>query len=166
MVEIIYVLNNVTSPQRLIDAVKTAYSIESGPRIKAFIVTKVTGMAAQTGLPEASRYTYKLGKPLIILPTLKDAIELLNPARIILITKRSDNSKSLEDVEVSGSDTLMIVVSGSDSEFAKSELALGDHFHIPLFTFLTPSASIALSYYIIKRKLETPRSEGNAQNTS
>ena len=157
MVDVIYVLNNVTSPQRLIDAVKTAYSIESEPQIRAFIVTKVTGMAAQTGLPEASRYAYKLGKPLIILPTLKDAVELLNPTRTILITRKLDNSKSIEDVEVRDSDTLMIVVSGSDSEFAKSELALGDHFHIPLFTFLTPSASIALSYYIIRRKLEQPK---------
>ncbi len=159
MSEIIFVLNNVASPQRLVDSVKTAYSIESKIHVKAFIITKVSGMAAQTGLPEASKYAYKLGRPLIILPTLKDAIELLSPAKTILITKRSSNSRSLEDLEPTTEGVLMIVVSGSDGEFSKSELALGEHYHVPAFTYLTPSASIALSYYIVEKKIKEPKGE-------
>ena len=155
MVDVIFVLNNVTSPQRLIDAVKVAYGVKSKLPIKAFIVTRVSGMAAQTGIPEAGRYAYKLNKPLIILPTLRDAIELLNPKRTILITKKTDTSKSLEEISLNNEETLMIVVSGNDSEFTKSELGLGEHYHIPSFTFLTPSASIALAYYILERKLNT-----------
>lgn len=154
MVDLVFVLNNVASPQKLVDSVKTAYGIVSKPRIRAFVVTKVSGMAAQTGLPEASKYAYKLGMPLIILPVLKDAVELLSPIKTILIVKESDNSMSLEELEPLAEGTLMVVVSGNDGEFSKSELALGEHYHIPGLTYLTPSASIALLHYIIKKKLE------------
>ncbi len=120
--EIIPVLHNVSSVQRLVDSVKTAYSLGA----KTFVVTKAYGGAAQSGVAEAMRISLKLNKQFIVLPDLDDVVELLHPDRILLLTY--DYSKDTIDLEnmkeLNG--RILVVVSGSDPEFSSSELKLGE----------------------------------------
>lgn len=150
---LIVVANNASSPQRLIDIAKVVYSFEYSEIVNTLVVTRPTGSAAQVGIPEISKLAYKLGKPLVVLPSINDAVELLKPSNVFLIY-RGDDSKPLETIEVPNNS--MIVVSCSDTGFTKGELALGTHVFPRYFNSgIGPVAEIALSLYIIA--LRTPK---------
>jgi len=145
--DLIVVANNASSPQRLVDIAKVVYSFEYSEIVNALVITRPTGSAAQVGIPEVSKLAYKLGKSLIILPSVSDAVELIKPSNVFLIYK-GDDSKPLETVEIPNNS--MIVVSCSDTGFTKSELALGTHVFPRYFNSgIGPVAEVALSLYII-----------------
>lgn len=147
--KLIIVVNGVSSPQKLIDAAKVVYSFEHD-LVSAFVITKPTGMAAQVGIPEVGKLAYKLGKTLVILPSLNDAIDLFKPNAVYLIYK-SDTSIPLEEVEIS--EKTMIVISGSDGSFSKNELAVGRCVYPRNFIQnLNPAAELALALYILSSK--------------
>jgi len=148
---LVIVINNISSPQRLIDIAKVVYNSEVSNLIKAFVLTRVGGGVIQSGIPEVSKLAYKLGKSLVILPTLNDAIEVFNPSKVFLVGKSPD-SLLLEDLELS--DDTMLAFSGSDSGFAKNELALGRQVYFKGFNQLvSPVAEVALTLYIINLKI-------------
>jgi len=141
--EIFITLNNVSSHQRLLDAVKVVLS-SSNPFIKAFVITRASGMAAQAGIPEATKLSYRAGKPLIVLPTMKDAIELLKPSKV-LIYFESEDSAVFSEALITSENRVMFVVDGSDGGYLRSDLGFGDLVRFPGFrNQLPPSASIAL----------------------
>ena len=117
----------------------------TGQELKALVVTRASGLAAQAGLSEASRMLYRMGKPLIILPTLKDALELLKPDKtLIYLPGEPDNY--LNSFTISNSDRVMLVFSGQDDGPSRSEVALGQPFNFKGFiNYLPPPAALSLT---------------------
>jgi SpoU rRNA methylase family enzyme len=148
--KLMIVLHNVSSPQRLIDTARVVYNLISDDLVKCFIITRVTGMAAQTGVPEVSKTAYRLGKSFIVLPTLNDAIEIMKPSKVYLMVK-TPTSKPLSETEIVPSS--MIVLSGNEDGFSKSELGLGDHIHIKGFSRSVgaPAETAILLYTLLNK---------------
>jgi len=118
---VIPVLHNVSSVQRVTDFARLAYSLG----YDTVVVSKAYGGAAQAGVPEAMRIALREGKSLLVLPDLADAVELLSPTSVILVT----HDYAEERVDPSSLPSLLggpslIVFSGSDPDFSAGELKL------------------------------------------
>ncbi|BFH73372.1 RecB-family nuclease [Sulfurisphaera javensis] len=118
--ELLIVLHNVSSTQRIIDFAKLIFNLN----INHFIVTKVGGVAAQAGVPEVSKIAYKNNKSFIILPDLKDAIELFKPDAVYLFTQSAEKKFTKELLK--DKNRVMLVFSGIETGFNKLELNLGE----------------------------------------
>jgi len=119
---VIPVLHNVSSVQRVTDAARLAYTLG----YEVLVITKAYGGAAQSGVPEAMRLALRGGRSLIVLPGLEDAVELLSPDRVVLVSR--DYARSLIDPLKPGASggRLMLVVSGGEPEFTAAEAKLGE----------------------------------------
>jgi len=111
-----------TSPQRLIDLAKVAYSIDI---VKGFIVIKPVGIAAQVGVPEAFKIAYKLGKSFLVLTNINDLKELLNIDNIVFIVQSSKDAIDIDDVIHRIEGDIAIVVQAGETPFTKEELSQG-----------------------------------------
>jgi len=118
--ELFLVLHNVSSTQRIIDFAKLAFNMN----INYFIITKVGGVGAQAGIPEVSKLAYKNNKPFIVLPDLKDAIELFKPDGVFIFTQTAEKTFSKDLIK--DKNRVMLVFSGSEAGFNKLELNLGE----------------------------------------
>ncbi|MCE4628340.1 MAG: RecB-family nuclease [Desulfurococcales archaeon] len=115
------VLHNVSSVQRVVDAARIAYSLG----YETLVITKPYGGAAQSGVPEAMRIALRQGKRLVVLPDLGDAVELLRPDDVILVT-RDYAEESLDPLSPPPLKGLtLLVVSGGEPEFSAQEARLG-----------------------------------------
>ncbi len=86
---VIPVIHNPASVQKLLDAVK----VSLGFGLKTIVVTKAVGTAAQQGVPEAFRLVLRSGgATLIVLPDIKDAVELLHPDSVYFLSTRGGDS--------------------------------------------------------------------------
>jgi len=140
--EFLVVLNNVNSPSRLVDFVKVALS-NNKVKIAAVVASRVSGMAAQTGVPEASKYAIKKNKAFFVLPTLQEVIELLKPDKVYIVVN-SEVAKSLTEVKDEINGRVMLVFNGVEGSLSKSELALGEHIRIEDYEE-TPPAPVSLA---------------------
>ncbi|AFZ70954.1 RecB-family nuclease [Caldisphaera lagunensis DSM 15908] len=123
--KIIPVIHNVSSVQKLIDMAKLSF----GFGYKMIIISKAYGSAAQNGIAEVFKIALKEGKGVVVLPDLKDALELYNPKKVILIDK--DNAKEeIDIVNPPVNNETLIVFNGSDSSFSPNELTLGEPYYI------------------------------------
>jgi len=118
--ELLIVLHNVSSTQRIIDFAKLVFNMN----INYFIVTKVGGVGAQAGIPEVSKIAYKNNKPFIVLPDLKDAIELFKPESVFIFTQAAE--KTFNKDLIRDKNRVMFVFSGNEVGFNKLELNLGE----------------------------------------
>ncbi|BCU70603.1 RecB-family nuclease [Stygiolobus caldivivus] len=144
MPEIFVVLHNVSSVQKLIDFVKFAFNLD----IKYVIVTKIGGVAAQAGVPEASKLAYRMNKTFLVLPDLKDAIELFVPDSTILISQQFDRDFSPDVIK--SKKRIMLVFPGIEAGFTKIEQSFGETYKLPLFKGeVPPVASLALISYML-----------------
>ncbi|MEM4613851.1 MAG: RecB-family nuclease [Ignisphaera sp.] len=111
-----------TSPQRLVDLAKVAYSINI---VKGFVVIKPIGVAAQVGVPEAFRIAYKLGKSFLVLSYINELKELLNIDNIVFIVQSlkeaDDISKLMHRIE----NSVAVVVQAGETPFSKEDLSNG-----------------------------------------
>lgn len=145
MPEYFVILNNVTSTQRLTEFVKTSFSFNN---IKYTIITKVGGTAAQAGIPELSKLAFKLNKPLLILPDLKDAIELFSPDEIYLISQNASEEFNVE--ELKNKKRVFFVILGIESDFNSIEKSLGKYVKIPgLNKDTSPIALLVTLFYCL-----------------
>ncbi len=112
--EIIPVIHNPASVQKLLDAIKASL----GFGVKTIVITKAVGSAAQQGVPEAFRLVLKSGATLIVLPDIKDAVELLKPDHVYFLGVKGE---PMGDVK----GRTLLVVQASDQQFMPSELNLG-----------------------------------------
>ncbi|AEB96129.1 MAG: RecB-family nuclease [Metallosphaera sp.] len=117
--EIVVGLHNVTSSQRLLDFAKLAFSLN----IKKLLITKVGGTAAQAGIPDVGRLALKYNKSLIILPDLKDAVELFSPSKIYLFSPYAE--KEIEPGSIQ--ENSILIFPGIENGFTKIEQSLGEH---------------------------------------
>lgn len=148
--EIIVVVNNVSSPQRLVDFAKLVYGLSN---LRSNLVfTRVSGMAAQTGVPEVSKYLYRLGKPLLVLPSPQDVVDLLKPDKILVLAK-TEISRDINEVANELRGRVALLVNGSDSPPSKTELSLGDHVTVKeLDPSSPPQAVLAIVLYVLMKK--------------
>lgn len=148
--ELIVVVSNVSSPQRLIDFAKLVYGLSN--LRSSLVFTRVSGMAAQTGVPEVSKYLYRLGKPLLILPSPNDVIDLLRPDKVLVIAK-TEISRDIEEVVSDLRGRVALIINGSDTPPPKTELSLGDHVMVrELDPSTPPQAVLAVMLYVITKK--------------
>jgi len=153
VVKVFIVLNNVTSPQRLVDTAKVVFGSSLSIKPSGFIVCRVSGMAAQAGIPEVAKLAYKLGERFLILPSLNDVIEVIKPTKVLLLT--NEGGKDMHEVinELGDEDVVAIVVSGSDNGFSRGELGLGELVSIKYFKFLPPPSATAIALYLMENLL-------------
>jgi len=110
--KIIPVIHNISSVQKLIDMARLSF----GFGYKNIIITKAYGGAAQNGVAEVFKISLKEGKGVVVLPDLKDVIDLYNPKKVILIDK--ENSKDeIDIVNPPVNNDLMLVFNGSTHHF-------------------------------------------------
>ena len=150
--EIIPVLHNVSSVQRLVDSARIAYALD----YKTFIATKVYGGAAQSGVGEAMRLALKLNRSFIVLPDLKDAIDLFTPERVLLVTHAYAKRLVRPDTDFLGEAAslgrILLVVSGTEPEFSPGELKLGEPLYLEgVNQRLGPAGELSLLLYYLKR---------------
>lgn len=103
-----------SSVQRILDFVKTIYSYEN----TVPVIVKPIGAAAQIGVPEAYKYSYKTGKPLIVLPELQDLAEVLGLKDLYYVSLVGEKT-SIESLR---GENIGIIINGGDQEPSKKEL--------------------------------------------
>ncbi len=118
--KIYVVIYSVSSVQRLLDFVKTAYAFNN----VIPVIIKPIGAAAQIGVPEANKIAYRREKPLLILPELSDLKELLEIDSIYFITSKG----ILKDFKqlIKTGHRIALVIHGGEADFTKQELQYGE----------------------------------------
>lgn len=112
-----------SSPQRLIDLAKTAYSFEF---VDSFIVIKPTGLAAQSGIPEVFKLAYKCGKPFSVLASLRELKEILSiDVLIFILQNRKDVQDFTEVIKGLYANSMAIIIQAGETTISKDDLSLG-----------------------------------------
>ena len=142
------VLHNVSSIQRLVDTARLVYSLG----LRDFVVTKTYGAAAQHGLPEVGRIAFKMDRGFTILPDLPDALELLKPDRVIIVTLEHARARIDPARPPSLEGLVMVVFNGGEPDFTAKEASLGEPVYIEgVEARLGPAAEAALVLYPLLR---------------
>jgi len=150
---VVICIHNVASPQRLIDLAKVVFSLGD---MNVLVASRVTGMAAQTGVPEVMRYAYKLRKSFLVFPSLQDAIELLKPDKVLLLVPEGFPEAESLISKVTQDKRLLLVISGSEDGFTRADLGLGDAVYLPgIKEFLPSAALVAIALWALKVRTQT-----------
>jgi SpoU rRNA methylase family enzyme len=151
--KIFIVLHNTHAVSKVIETAQVVY----GLGFNNFIVSKAEGSAAQSGVPEANKIAMKMNRRFMILPSLKDVIELLEVEKPILITspvltkERINISDLLEKAK--NNEKVVIVLSGSNSSFSRKEMDLGDCFSLEARIDIGPAGTTAIILYGLLKQL-------------
>lgn len=116
--QIYLALYSPSSVQKVVDFVKLAYSVEGVTPV----ILRPMGAGAQIGVPEAYKISYKLGRPLVILPEVKDLFEVLGVRELFYIDEGGDEvpPEVLRGAAASGACAIMF--SSGEMEPSKKEL--------------------------------------------
>ncbi len=148
---VVLVLNNTSSPSRVIDFIK----IGSSMGVKDFAYTKIYGAAAQTGIPDAFKYAYKNGLSLIVMPTLEDFVETVKPNLTILFTGTGQDLNEMLGNYRASESSIALVFDGSDAGFDPLERKLGVQVYLKDIPGKLPVvAEVALSLYIMSKTVK------------
>ncbi len=101
----IVVYHNVHSQIKLEEFARTVFAYD----VDLFVVSKATGVAAQGGIPYVSRLAFEKNKKVLIVKDIFDAVELLKPKKIYLVTDDVEKEINFKDIDSS----TMIVFFGS-----------------------------------------------------
>ncbi|OYT37690.1 MAG: recombinase RecB [Desulfurococcales archaeon ex4484_58] len=104
-----------SSVQKVLDFIKTIYVFEDFIPV----IVKPIGAGAQIGVPEAYKYAYRIGKPLIILPGLTDLRETLH---IINGYYLAPHGEEIEIDEIIKKDHYALIFTSEGNEPSKKEL--------------------------------------------
>ena len=138
-----------SSPQRLIDIARLAFSFDF---VRSLVIVKPTGMAAQVGLADVSKISYKTGRNLLILHSLSELSEVLRVDKMFVLVHNAE-ARNLKDVEIRGD--IAIVVQGGDTPIPKQEIAIAEPITIPVsYGFAIPVADTAILLFIISECLK------------
>lgn len=118
MSEVYVALYAPSSVQKLLEFVKTVYA---SPLLVPVII-KPYGAAAQVGVPEAYKLSYRLGKPLILLPEIKDLVDVLTCKQVYYL-EESGALVSLSSIIKEGEKKAIIISSG-EQEPSPRELSV------------------------------------------
>ncbi len=149
--EVLPVLHNVYSQQRVVEAARIAYGL--GYRV--FIVTKASGSAAQAGVPEAQKLALKLGRTFACLPDLQDAVEVFAPSAILMFLPRKYAQVPLSEAVKGVSGRVLAVFGGADPGLTKRELELGTAVYPDgVEEDVGSTGMVAIALYMLKRLLQ------------
>ena len=151
--EIIPVLHNVSSVQRVVDMARLVYSLG----LNTLVVTKSYGGAAQSGIPEAMRIALKQSKSLLVLPELLDAVELLNPDTLLAVTSE-DAEELIDPVNPPVyNGRILIAFSGGEPGFSPGELRGFKKIYISgVNSKLGPISEASIILYLLTRSKSSP----------
>ena len=124
MGEILVVMHDVSSAQRLIDMARLVY----GLGLRQFIATKLYGAAASSGVPDVMRLALRLNRGFHVLPHVRDAVEAFGPSKVILVSHDYGESLSLSDIvaRLSSEKKVLLVFGGSETAPGKDIAGLGE----------------------------------------
>jgi len=154
MNNIITVLHNTLSNQRVIDFVSTSISLG----VNTIILTKVGGTAAQIGIPEAFKQAIKNNAKLIVLPDINDIKSVFEKAQLYFFVqkeyaKEEFNVNELFELYKNGFQPILIF-GGLEPGFNKKELELGKAVHLNIGGNIPSVSLAAIVLFIIKHFLE------------
>ena len=143
------VLHNVHSASKTIETAQVVY----GLGFPNYVVSKAEGSAAQSGVPDANRLALKMKRNFMVLPDLRDVLEVLSISSPLLVTsprlvkERIDLTK-LQEQTRSG-ERIAIILSGSNSSFSRKEMDLGDCKSLEADVDIGPAGSAAIILYAL-----------------
>ncbi|MFW9787138.1 MAG: RecB-family nuclease [Candidatus Thorarchaeota archaeon] len=143
------VLHNVHSASKTVETAQVVY----GLGFSNFVVSKAEGSAAQAGVPDANRLAMKMKHNFMVLPDLKDVLEVLNVAKPLLITspvltkERLDLSQLAQQAK--SGERVVIMLSGSNSSFSKKEMDMGECRSLDARVDIGPSGTAAIILYAL-----------------
>ena len=91
------------------------YKTISAYGIKTFVISRAQGGAAQSGIPEISVRAFQDGVKLLVVPDIRDAIEILKPSKVIILSKRAEKPFNPEEID----ENTLIVVTGTEPDVSK-----------------------------------------------
>lgn len=146
------VLHNVHSASKTVETAQVVY----GLGFSNFVVSKAEGSAAQAGVPDANRLAMKMKQNFMVLPDLKDVLEVLSTERPLLIvspmlTKERLDLEQLSELTKSG-ERVVIVLSGSTSSFSRKEMDLGECRSLDARVDIGPAGTAAILLYGLSMK--------------
>ena len=147
------VLHNVHSASKTVETAQVVY----GLGFSNFVVSKAEGSAAQAGVPDANRLAMRMKQNFMVLPDIKDVLEVLNIEKPLLITspvltkERLDFSQLTE--RAGSGERIAILLSGSNSSFSRKEMDLGECRSLDARVDIGPAGTAAIILYaLITRK--------------
>lgn len=146
------VLHNVHSASKTVETAQVVY----GLGFSNFVVSKAEGSAAQAGVPDANRLAMKMKQNFMVLPDLKDVLEVLNIERPLLITspvltkERLDLNQLFERTK--SGERIVIMLSGSNSSFSRKEMDLGECRSLDARVDIGPAGTAAIILYALSMK--------------
>ena len=154
-------LHNVYSPQKVLEAARLVY----GLGYKNFVVTKASGAAAQSGVPEAQKIALRKGANLFYLADLDDAIELFRPSRVYLFVPEGYADEEFEPRtarEQAESSVVMLVFGGAEPGLSKRELEKGTPVYIPGLWEHSTVGTLAIALYLLELDARISRGDETA----
>lgn len=138
------VLHDVHAVSKVVETAQVVY----GLGFPNFVVTKAEGSAAQTGVPEANRLAMKMKGSFMVLPDLRDALDVLNVERPLLITSPMLTKEHIK-IEaimsrVKSGERVVVAFSGSNKSFSRKEMDLGECFSLDARVDIGPAGSAAV----------------------
>ena len=118
----IVVAHNFASQARLEDMARNAFAYN----IDLFVISKASGMAMQSGIPVVNKLAFEKGKNVLITKDLKEAIELTNPSKVILLYDLANEELDLNKEPIDKN--TMLVFFGNYP--VKNELNLGKAYFV------------------------------------
>lgn len=124
--EILPVIHNVSSAQRLIDMARLSYGLGA----KSLVASRVYGGAAQAGVPEVMRIALRAGRGFFVLGDLRDVVEVLRPSEVLIVS-REHAKEIIDPARPPVYDGLIaLVINGGEPDFTAQEVAVGRPIYI------------------------------------
>lgn len=146
------VLHNVHSASKTAETAQVVY----GLGFSNFVVSKAEGSAAQAGVPEANRLAMKMKRNFMVLPDLKDVLEVLTIENPLLITSPVLTKERLDlnhlSERVKAEERIVIILSGSNSSFSRKEMDLGECRSLDAQVDIGPAGTAAIILYALSMK--------------
>jgi SpoU rRNA methylase family enzyme len=143
------VLHNVHSASKTIETAQVVY----GLGFPNYVVSKAEGSAAQSGVPDANRLALKMKRNFMVLPDLRDVLEVLSIDSPLLVAsprlvKERIDLTQLQEQAKSG-ERIAIILSGSNSSFSRKEMDLGNCKSLEADVDIGPAGSAAIILYAL-----------------
>jgi SpoU rRNA methylase family enzyme len=89
------IFHNFASQIKLEEMARTALAFGAD----LIVISKATGMAAQAGIPTVSRLIFEKGGRLLVCHSLEEALEVLKPKKVYLITDLAEKELKKEEIK-------------------------------------------------------------------
>ena len=146
------VLHNVHSASKTVETAQVVY----GLGFSNFVVSKAEGSAAQAGVPDANRLAMRMKQNFMVLPDIKDVLEVLNIENPLLITSPVLTKERLDFDHLSertkSGERIAIMLSGSNSSFSRKEMDLGECRSLDARVDIGPSGTAAIILHALSAK--------------